>query len=170
MIAESPMATCDRRATLVRRGQMAKARSKVRLCARASVTGVAFFDFQHGQTGVAPNGIELHPILGFRCLTSSAAPPPSGSSARVRLVSVTSPIPAGANATLTAAVSTPATCSITVRYKSGPSEAAGLSPKRSSVGRVSWTWMVGSRTTPGRWPIDVSCGANGSLHTSFVVT
>jgi hypothetical protein len=31
------------------------------------VTGVAFFDFQHGQTGVTSNAIELHPILGFRC-------------------------------------------------------------------------------------------------------
>jgi hypothetical protein len=27
------------------------------------VTGVGFFDFIHGQTGVAPNGIELHPVL-----------------------------------------------------------------------------------------------------------
>ena len=27
------------------------------------VMGVGFFDFQHGQTGVAPNGIELHPVL-----------------------------------------------------------------------------------------------------------
>jgi uncharacterized protein (TIGR03437 family) len=27
------------------------------------VKGVGFFDFLHGQTGVAPNGIELHPIL-----------------------------------------------------------------------------------------------------------
>jgi len=25
---------------------------------------VAFFDFFHGQTGVAPNAIELHPIWG----------------------------------------------------------------------------------------------------------
>jgi hypothetical protein len=30
---------------------------------------VAFFDFKHGQTGVAPNVIELHPILKFRCLS-----------------------------------------------------------------------------------------------------
>jgi hypothetical protein len=28
-----------------------------------TVTGVAFFDPIHGQEGVAPNGIELHPIL-----------------------------------------------------------------------------------------------------------
>jgi hypothetical protein len=27
------------------------------------ITGVGMFDLQHGQTGVAPNGIELHPIL-----------------------------------------------------------------------------------------------------------
>ena len=28
-----------------------------------TVTGVGFFDHIHGQTGVAPNGIELHPML-----------------------------------------------------------------------------------------------------------
>ena len=28
-----------------------------------TVTGVGFFDALHGQEGVAPNGIELHPIL-----------------------------------------------------------------------------------------------------------
>jgi hypothetical protein len=41
----------------------------VRVCQRAILAGVAFFDFNHGQTGVAPNAIELHPILGFQCLT-----------------------------------------------------------------------------------------------------
>ena len=30
-----------------------------------TVTGVAFFDRLHGQDGVAPNGIELHPVLSF---------------------------------------------------------------------------------------------------------
>jgi hypothetical protein len=29
------------------------------------VRGVGFFDRIHGQTGIAPNGIELHPILGI---------------------------------------------------------------------------------------------------------
>jgi hypothetical protein len=28
-----------------------------------TVTGVGFFDFLHGQTGVAPNGVELHAVL-----------------------------------------------------------------------------------------------------------
>ena len=69
MITEAPAPYCDRRATPLRRRQMRVARNHVRLCARARVTGVAFFDFDHGQTGVAPNAIELHPILGFRRLT-----------------------------------------------------------------------------------------------------
>lgn len=30
---------------------------------KATITGVGFFDSSHGQTGVAPNAIELHPIF-----------------------------------------------------------------------------------------------------------
>jgi hypothetical protein len=71
MIAESPLRSCDNTATPKRQRQMASARARVRLCSRANVTGVAFFDFYHGQTGVAPNAIELHPILAFRCLTGT---------------------------------------------------------------------------------------------------
>jgi hypothetical protein len=92
----------------------------------------------------------------------------STASARVRPVSLTSPINHGGYATLTVTVSPAATCSITVFYKSGPSHATGLYPKRGS--RISWTWKVGTRTTPGRWPISVSCGSAGSVQTSFVVT
>jgi hypothetical protein len=33
------------------------------------VTGAAFFGYDHGQTGIAPNAIGLHPILCFRCLS-----------------------------------------------------------------------------------------------------
>jgi len=88
--------------------------------------------------------------------------------ASVRLLGVTSPASPGSYATLTVAVSPAATCSITVQYKSGPSHAAGLYPQRGS--KISWTWKVGTNTTPGRWPIYVRCGAAGSLSTSFVVS
>jgi hypothetical protein len=170
MISEAPMRFCSV-ATPARRAQMATARSHVQICARARVTGVAFFDFYHGQTGVAPNAIELHPILAFRCLTATATPrgPGASTAGKVRLVSLTSPVSAGSDATLTVAVPTGTSCSIVVTYKSGPSSAAGLYPQRASGGRISWTWMVGTRTTSGRWPIDVACGTAGSLHTSFVV-
>jgi hypothetical protein len=94
---------------------------------------------------------------------------PAAATAKVRLVRVTSPISAGAYATLTAAVAPTRRCTITVYYKSGPSRAQGLYPKTPSSGRVTWTWKVGTRTTPGRWPIVVSCGSAGTLRTSFVV-
>jgi len=94
---------------------------------------------------------------------------PAAATAKVRLVRVTSPISAGAYATLTVAVSPSRRCSIAVYYKSGRSVAQGLYPKTPQSGRISWTWKVGTRTTPGRWPIVVSCGSAGSLRTSFVV-
>jgi len=94
---------------------------------------------------------------------------PATASAKVRLASVTSPASPGSYATLVASVSPNARCSITVYYKSGASVAQGLYPKRSVRGRVSWTWMVGTRTTPGRWAIVVSCGRAGTLNTSFRV-
>src|SRR5256885_1119896 len=62
--------------------QNARAKFDARLSATASfktanlsvtVTGVGFFDFKHGQTGVAPNAIELHPLLD---ISFGAAPPP----------------------------------------------------------------------------------------------
>ncbi len=66
MIAEALTRLCDRGYGAPTK-QIAGIREIVRLC-RAVVVGVAFFDFLHGQSGVAPNGIELHPILGFRYL------------------------------------------------------------------------------------------------------
>ena len=49
----------------------------------AKVTGVGFFDFRHGQRGLAPNAIELHPVLSIEFLSgaplpiSTAAPSPT---------------------------------------------------------------------------------------------
>jgi hypothetical protein len=104
-------------------------------------------------------------------VTGSVAAQASRSSPSLaRLVRVTSPVSRGDYATLTARVRPSRTCSITVYYKSGPSHAQGLYPKRPRLGRVSWTWKVGTRTTPGRWPIRVSCGSAGSFRTSFRVT
>lgn len=39
-----------------------------RKTAHARITGVGFFDFIHGQSGVAPNGIEIHPVIGVKFL------------------------------------------------------------------------------------------------------
>jgi hypothetical protein len=67
---------CTKGATATRRKQMIAARKAAMVCTRARVVGVAFFDFLHGQTGVARNGIELHPVLGFACLSKLGPPQP----------------------------------------------------------------------------------------------
>lgn len=45
-----------------------------------TVTGVGFFDFAHSQTGMAPNAIELHPLLstcfGAGCAGAATVAPP----------------------------------------------------------------------------------------------
>jgi hypothetical protein len=69
MIAETPSSLCTVGATAYRRQQISDARNAARVCPRARVVGVALFDYNHGQTGVAPNAIELHPVLGFACLS-----------------------------------------------------------------------------------------------------
>jgi len=82
-------------------------------------------------------------------------------SATVRKVSLTSPVVAGNDASLTVAVAPRAQCTIAVVYQTGVSKAKGLGAKRG--GRITWRWQVGSNTTPGRWPIIVRCGKSGAL-------
>ena len=78
MIVEFPDTTCNGASSSPKKGKMASARSAIiaacgqpspsrftKLSGRATVTGVGFFDIPHGQTGVAPNAIELHPVLKF---------------------------------------------------------------------------------------------------------
>jgi len=89
------------------------------------------------------------------------------------IISVTSPVAPGENATLQAATLPGASCSIAVYYKSGPSTAAGLYTKTTDGhGNVSWTWKVGTRTTPGTWRIVVSAvlgGESMGVETAFTV-
>lgn len=78
MIVEFPLLSCVHGGSAVVRRRVNAARAAlIRACGQpssgsftslqgtATVTGVGFFDFKHGQTGVAPNGVELHPVLGF---------------------------------------------------------------------------------------------------------
>jgi len=74
MIVESPSPDCAdgsrfadeingvRQAIETELGTISKAQKLHRV---VTVTGVGFFDPIHGQTGVAPNGIELHPLLSI---------------------------------------------------------------------------------------------------------
>jgi hypothetical protein len=92
MIVEFPSATCAAAAEPTAVAAMTQARSDlatacggevgstpVTLSGSATVTGVGFFDPIHGQAGVAPNGIELHPALSFASANCKrVATPPHG--------------------------------------------------------------------------------------------
>lgn len=134
-------------------------------------------DTQHG------GWAEFHPLYRWGAFGSSPAPsalgtpaaqpPPSGTALSVQIVTVSSPVSRGSMASLRAATAAGVTCQIRVTYKSGPSSAAGLGPATADAsGALGWTWTVGTKTTPGTWPISVSC-ARGSesatAQTSFVV-
>ena len=77
MITEFPNPRCI--ASAFKRGVMTRARSAmlancgsiptgtfVNLKGMVTMTGVGFWDIKHGQTGVAPNAIELHPVLSIK--------------------------------------------------------------------------------------------------------
>jgi hypothetical protein len=85
MIVELPDVVCRGPANSVKRAQMLAARQAFerrcgvpsrshfgRLRGNAVITGAGFFDRLHHQRGVAPNGIELHPVLSFLSTTCRA--------------------------------------------------------------------------------------------------
>jgi len=78
MIVEFPNVRCNGARHSIKKRAMRRARRDLRagcgippstsfthLRGKATITGVGFFDLIHGQTGQAPNGIELHPVLKF---------------------------------------------------------------------------------------------------------
>lgn len=75
----------------------------------------------------------------------------------IKVLSLTSPIDPGQNATISIKGTPSKSYSITVYYKSGASKADGLYSKTSdSSGYVEWTWEVGTRTSAGSWRIVIS--------------
>ena len=77
----------------------------------------------------------------------------------VTITSAPGTVGRGYQASVTVKTQPAASCSISVYYKSGRSVAQGLTTKKASAsGVVSWSWKVGTRTTPGSWPVVITCG------------
>lgn len=113
-------------------------------------------------------------LIAFLVLVFVAALPAAASTAfpPVKFVTVSSPVSRGGTASVTIQTLVGTPCVITVFYRSGPSRSSGLFPKTAGRrGRITWTWKVGTRTTPGRWPIRVECGSDEitRVETEFTV-
>lgn len=119
-----------------------------------------------------PTAIPLAPVPSIAPLPSAVVPAPTGE-LYLDIILVTSPVRPGATASLKARTVSGAKGMIAVYYKSGRSTAAGLDDKvADSNGDISWTWKVGTRTTPGSWPIIVTASNGGkttSQTTNFTV-
>ncbi len=91
----------------------------------------------------------------------------------VTVVHLSSPVARFSDATIQVKTAPGVTCVITVLYKSGPSRAKGLDARTADrSGFVEWRWRVGSNTTPGHWPVVVTCeqdGNRGELRTMLEV-
>jgi hypothetical protein len=91
----------------------------------------------------------------------------------IEVATVSSPAPRRSTAALEIQTEPGAACTIAVIYPSGPAHEDGLLPQvADEAGRVAWRWIVGSRTSRGRWPIVVTCEKGrdlGRLETSFEV-
>ncbi|MCL6442943.1 MAG: thermonuclease family protein [Alicyclobacillus sp.] len=89
-------------------------------------------------------------------VTAKTMAPAIGS---IRLIAFTRHVHPGDEATLEIQTQPGARATIEVDYKSGPSKARGLYPQVADAqGHVTWTWFVGTNTTPGSWPVVVTVG------------
>ncbi|HNX13276.1 MAG TPA: hypothetical protein PK854_02290 [Oscillospiraceae bacterium] len=88
----------------------------------------------------------------------------------IEVLSLTSPIVRGQEASVAIKGKPDIEYTIKVIYKSGPSSAKGLEPKISEPnGTVTWTWKVSARTSAGNWSIEIS-GGESSVTVPFIVT
>src|SRR3990170_9071596 len=76
----------------------------------------------------------------------------------IKVISVTSPVKPGGPARVEVQTAPAAVCDIEVVYRSGPSRAAPLRPRRADAkGRVVWLWRVGRQTATGKASVMVEC-------------
>jgi len=129
------------------------------------VKGVGFFDFLHGQTGVAPNGIELHPILDI-VFNPSSNPDftISGSPS-----SVTAAQGGSTSATITTAVSGGFNSAVSLSVSGVPSGATtSFSPASIAApgsGSSTLTINTGSAAA-GTYTLTVTGTGGGKTHTT----
>ena len=124
------------------------------------LTGVGMFDFLHGQTGVAPNGIELHPVLGI------VFNPSGGGSADFALSaspqSVSEAQGAAASTTISVTPSNGFASAVSFSASGLPSGVSASFSPASSAASTTLTLSAGSSAATGPATVTVT-GTSGSL-------
>ena len=127
------------------------------------VKGVGFFDFLHGQTGVAPNGIELHPVLDIIFNPSSN---PDFSITAPATLTVNQG--ASGNTTVSTAVSGGFNSAIALTASGQPSGVTtGFNPSTIAApgsGSSTMTVNAATSTTPGTYTLTATGTGGGKTH------
>lgn len=94
----------------------------------------------------------------------------NNSTSNISLVSLTSPVSRGNNATISIKGLPNTTYDIDVMYSSGASKASGLEDKTSdSEGNVSWTFKVSSNVKVGTYEVKITDGENSVSYSLEVI-
>ena len=131
------------------------------------VVGVGMFDFLHGQSGVAPNGIELHPVLDI--IFNPGAPTPDFTlSASPSSLSVTQG--GTASTTISTTVSGGFNSAVALSASGLPAGVtASFSPASiASPGSSTLTLTAASTAATGTFNVTVTGTGGGVTHTSTV--
>jgi hypothetical protein len=131
------------------------------------LTGVGMFDFLHGQTGVAPNGIELHPVLDI--IFNPSTSPDFSISASPAAVSAAQG--SSVNSTITTAVSGGFNSAVALSASGVPSGATATFTPTSiaAPGSGSSTLKLSAGTAAaGTYTVTVTGTGGGKTHTTTV--
>jgi hypothetical protein len=178
LIGEIPSPSCVSSSSRFRTGiQNARSQFDAVLTATGSfktanvpvrIMGVGMFDFLHGQTGVAPNGIEIHPILDIvfnpgNTSDFSLSASPSSVSA-VTGGSTSTSISGSLSGSFNSAIALSA---------SGVPSGTSVSFSPSSIpapgsGSATMNIAVGSSTAAGSYTLTVTGSGGGRTHTTPV--
>jgi hypothetical protein len=132
------------------------------------IKGIGMFDFLHGQTGVAPNGIELHPVLDV--IFNPGTSPDFALSASPTSLSVTQG--SSASSTVSTSVSNGFNSSVALSISGLPSGVtASFSPASIAApgsGSSTLTFTASSTATTGTFNTTVNATGGGITHTTVI--
>jgi hypothetical protein len=178
MIVEIPSPTCVGAGSPFLPGiQNARAEFNARFTATTSfqtanipvqIKGVGMFDFLHGQTGVAPNGIELHPVLdvifnpGTQTPAFTLSAPASASVVQggSKTAAISTTVSGGFNSAISLSASgLPA--GVTASFSPASIAAPGS-------GSSTLTLTAGSTATIGTSNVTITASGGGITHTATI--